>query len=336
MDELVRQSHTVIKKGSKSFAAASRLFDPATRASASLLYAWCRHCDDQTDDQELGFGARRIGGEEARARVEGLREATRRALDGATDLEPAFAGLQRVVLRHEIPDRYPFEHLAGFDMDVAGRRYRNLDDTLEYCYHVAGVVGVMMAYVMGVRDEPTLDRATDLGIAFQLTNICRDVVEDAEVGRVYLPEDWLATAGIPVDDVAGEAHRSALAGVAQRALAEAERYYDSARAGIARLPFRSAWAIAAARAVYRDIGRLILKRGPAAWDRRASTGKGRKLLLALGGGMRALTATAWGPGPDAAPRSGLWTRPVVRSSNRSSTNDHHRDPEIPERFTEIF
>ena len=96
-----------------------------------------------------------------------------------------------------MPHRYPLEHLDGFVMDVEGREYHTLTDTVEYCYHVAGVVGVMMAYIMGVRDEPTLDRATDLGLAFQLTNICRDVVEDAEVGRVYLPLDWLTEAGVP-------------------------------------------------------------------------------------------------------------------------------------------
>jgi phytoene synthase len=309
VEQLVDSSRAVIEKGSKSFAAAARLFAPETRAGAYMLYAWCRHCDDETDDQKLGFSSSRLSRDEGRARVDRLRRETRRALDGEPVEEPVFQGLQQVVARHQIPHRFPLEHLDGFVMDVEGREYKTLDDTLEYCYHVAGVVGIMMAYVMGVRDEPTLDRATDLGLAFQLTNICRDVVEDARVGRVYLPSDWLADAGIGVKGVAEPENRDGVFQVARRVLAEADRYYDSARLGISQLPLRSAWAVAAANAVYRDIGRLILKRGSRAWDRRASTGRGRKIALVLGSGVGALTATVVGRGPGSRPRSGLWVRP---------------------------
>ena len=208
MDRVVDHGQTVIEQGSKSFAAAARLFDPETRGRAYMLYAWCRHCDDQTDDQVLGFDGSQLSPEEGRARVDRLQEQTRRALSGEATDDPIFAGLQRVVAASDMPHRYPMEHLEGFAMDVAGREYRTLDDTVEYCYHVAGVVGIMMAYIMGVRDEPTLDRATDLGLAFQLTNICRDVLEDAEVGRVYLPRDWLAEAGVPADGITRSEHRA--------------------------------------------------------------------------------------------------------------------------------
>ncbi len=317
MDDLVERSRAVIERGSKSFAAAARLFDPQTRAGAYLLYAWCRHCDDRTDDQELGFDGGRIAPSEARDRLAELEEQTRSALRGETPTDPVFAGLAAVVRRHEIPERHPLEHLAGFRMDVEGRTYRTLDDTLEYCYHVAGVVGVMMAHIMGVRDGPILDRAADLGIAFQLTNICRDVVEDASNGRVYLPADFLAAAKIPPHAVAAPGHRSALAGVVRRVLAEADRYYASARIGISRLPFRSAWAVAAARAVYRDIGRVILRRAAAAWDVRAATGRARKLaLVMLAGGTAA--ATRLDRGPESAPRDGLWTRPAAPSFEKAA------------------
>jgi len=309
MDQVVEHGQAVIAQGSKSFAAASKLFDPVTRASASMLYAWCRHCDDQTDDQVLGFDGSELSAEEGRARVELIRDMTGRALAGEATDNPIYAGLQRVVKRHEIPERYLMEHLDGFAMDVEGRPYRTLEDTLDYCYHVAGVVGVMMAYIMGVRDEPTLDRATDLGLAFQLTNICRDVIEDAEIGRVYLPEDWLIDAGVSVDEVAAPDNRAALFEVCRRVLSEADRYYASSWLGISQLPFRSAWAVAAANAVYRDIGRLILARGPSAWDGRTSTSTQRKLVLALTGGARAIVAKTVGKGPTSKPRSGLWTRP---------------------------
>ena len=309
MDHVVDHGQAVIQKGSKSFAAAAKLFDPTTRGRAYMLYAWCRHCDDQTDDQELGFGSSALSPEEGRKRVGLLRDQTLRALSGETSDDPIFAGLQRVVADCGIPHRYPMDHLDGFVMDVEGREYRTLADTVEYCYHVAGVVGVMMAYIMGVRDEPTLDRATDLGLAFQLTNICRDVVEDAEVGRVYLPRDWLAEAGVPADELAAPEHRDGVFEVVRRILFEADRYYQSAWLGISQLPPRSAWAVAAANAVYSDIGRLVLERGPRAWDRRTSTSKARKISLVLGAGPKSWTARRWGKGPGDAPRDGLWTRP---------------------------
>ncbi|MCW8984950.1 MAG: phytoene/squalene synthase family protein, partial [Thermoanaerobaculales bacterium] len=247
--------------------------------------------------------------EEGRERVRLLRDQTQRALSGEAVDDPIFAGLQRVAAESEMPHRYPLEHLDGFSMDVEGREYNTIEDTIEYCYHVAGVVGVMMAYIMGVRDEPTLDRATDLGLAFQLTNICRDVIEDAEVGRVYLPRDWLADAGVPIDGIANLEHRDGVFEVVRRILTEADRYYASSWLGISRLSPRSAWAVAAANAVYSGIGRLILERGPRAWDGRTSTSKVRKLSLVLGAGPKSWTARKWGKGPADEPRTGLWTRP---------------------------
>jgi phytoene synthase len=273
-----------------------------------MLYAWCRHCDDETDDQELGFDGSELSLEEGRARVDRLRAETLCALSGESTEDPIYNGLQRVVTDCNIPHRYPMDHLDGFVMDVEGREYRTLADTVEYCYHVAGVVGVMMAYIMGVRDEPTLDRATDLGLAFQLTNICRDVVEDAEVGRVYLPLDLLTGAAVPVDEVSAPEHRGRIFEVVQRVLSEADRYYASAWLGISQLSPRSAWAVAAANAVYGDIGRQILTRGPRAWDTRTSTTKARKIALVLGAGPKSWTARMWGNGPGDAPRDGLWTR----------------------------
>ena len=210
--DVVDHAEQSIAVGSKSFAAAAKLFAPETRESAVLLYAWCRHCDDVIDGQELGHGQvdgdRRAGGE----RLAELERLTRAAYGDEPLQAPAFAAFQRVVRRHGIPLALPLDHLAGFRMDVEERVYVELEDTLEYCYHVAGVVGVMMARIMGAEDEETLDRACDLGMAFQLTNIARDIVEDARIGRVYLPRLWLDELGVPVDELAaargrGQRHR---------------------------------------------------------------------------------------------------------------------------------
>lgn len=307
---LLRRSTAAIEQGSKSFAAAARLFDPRTRESAVILYAWCRHCDDVVDGQMLGRGQRPDAAEEAGARLDELRRRTEAVFRGEQLSDPAFAALAETVRRHAIPQRWAFEHLDGFAMDVAGQRYRTIEETLLYCYRVAGVVGLMMARVMGVTRADTLDRACDLGIAFQLTNIARDILDDAASGRVYLPEQWLEEAQIPLREIAGPRHRERLAGVAARLIRAAEPYYDSAATGIRDLPFRSAWAVATARSVYRHIGVEVVRRGASAWDERVSTSRPRKLAAVLGGAGSALAAAALGRVSSAPLRAGLWTRPT--------------------------
>lgn len=308
-DAVVATSRQSIEQGSKSFAAAARLFDRRTRESAWLLYAWCRHCDDVIDGQALGQGAAEPSPEEKRARLAGLYAQTRAALAGEPAADPTFAAFQRVALRHSLPGAWPLELLAGFGMDVDEARYATLEDLLVYCWRVAGVVGVMMARIMGVEDEAVLRRACDLGLAFQLTNIARDIVADAELGRVYLPADWLAEAGVEPSPaaVADPAGRVAVFAAARRLIEAAEPYYDSALEGLPALPFRSAWAIAAARGVYREIGREVLREGPRAWDTRPVVGGGRKAQRALEGGaigVRAVTLERLRPRP---PRPALWS-----------------------------
>jgi phytoene synthase len=303
---LAETSRQAIRQGSSSFAAAAALFDPAIRADAEMLYAWCRHCDDVIDGQDLGHGMSVLTPQEAATRLDALYAKTRSALAGAPMDEPVFAAFQRVALRREIPETWATQLIDGFAMDVAGRTYETLQDTLDYCWHVAGVVGVMMALVMGVRrdDLATLRRAQDLGLAFQLTNIARDVVEDADNGRVYLPAAWLAEAGIPTSEVGAPQHRAAVAGVTARLLAAAEPYYASAVHGLPALPFRCAWAIGAARGVYRQIGVEVARLGPRAWDRRVSTSGAQKAGFAVAGLGLALASR----GAKAPARPRLWSK----------------------------
>jgi phytoene synthase len=322
MDAVVSNSREMIRRGSRSFALASRLFDTATRDHAWMLYAWCRHCDDEIDGQELGMApATPPDHPETRdkaARLEHLRTQTLRALAGEPVTEPAFQAFQRVAREHAIPERHALALLAGFGMDVTDYRYRTFDETLLYCYRVAGVVGVMMALVMGARDARVLQRAADLGIGFQLTNIARDVLDDARNGRCYLPAEWLAKAGIPPEHIADPAHRPALVGLVERLLQEADRYYESAAIGLQSLSFRSAWAVATALGVYRDIGRVVRERGVRAWDTRAVVSTPRKLLHLCGGALRALRAVTWDRWRRPAPREqDLWAAPDLDSGDRA-------------------
>ena len=303
--ELLAFSAQTIGKGSQSFAAASALFDPRTRAGAHLLYAWCRHCDDVVDGQALGHGREDLTTDQRRARVAELTRATRSALAGERQDDPAFQGLQLVARAFSVPERWPLEHLAGFAMDVEAETPADMDACLLYCWRVAGVVGVMMAAVMGVAsdDAATLRRAQDLGLAFQLTNIARDVQEDAENGRVYLPADRLRAAGLAPTPAALLADPARVAAVARELVAAAEPYYDSAREGLPALPWRSAWAIAAARGVYREIGRKVVRAGDRALERRASTNGAEKAWL-LARGLGAALASRGRAPSDRAP---LWS-----------------------------
>jgi phytoene synthase len=309
-DAVLAHSRDSITKGSKSFRAASRLFDSRTREDAWLLYAWCRACDDAVDGQDHGHGHVELSREERRARLDRLYDVTRAALRGEPMDDPTFAAFQRVAMHARLPEAWPIEHLDGFAMDVDGRRYDSLEQVLSYCWHVAGVVGVMMTLVMGRRDEATLRRAQDLGIAFQLTNIARDAVDDARAGRVYLPGDWLREAGVePTPQaVADPASRAAVHAVARRLLDVAEPYYDSAREGLRWLPFRSAMAVAAARGVYREIGRKLVRNGPTAWEGRVSVGKPMKLWLFGRSLLIALWIMTLHRGRAAPKRPDLWSR----------------------------
>ncbi len=303
-------SREAIQKGSQSFAAAAALFDAETRVDAEMLYAWCRHCDDVIDGQTLGHDRVVVSPEQVRATLEDLYAKTRSALAGEAQSDPAFAAFQQVALRRGIPEAWAIELIDGFAMDVSEVRYLTFEDTLKYCWHVAGAVGVMMALVMGVKpgDLTTLRRAQDLGLAFQLTNIARDIVEDAENGRVYLPDTWLTEANVPREELADPKHRQSVANLAFSLVEAAEPYYQSSRWGLRSLPFRSAWAVGAANCVYREIGVRVVARGPKAWDTRTSTSKATKIVLALQGGLMALRGKTFDRWREPPVRPPLWSR----------------------------
>jgi len=300
---LVDEAQRIIAAGSKSFRFASQIFDRDTRERSWLLYAWCRACDDVTDGQTLGHDARTP--DDPRARIAFLRAHTDAALCGKPTGLVAFDSLATVAAETAIPAACAHDHLAGFERDAAGWSPRTEQDLLSYCYQVAGAVGVMMAHVMGVGagERDTLNRAADLGIAFQLANIARDIVEDSRVGRTYLPADWLAAEGLTGADLADPAHRQSLAALTRRLAALAETYRRSSKIGAARLPFRSRWAVLSAAGIYGEVAARAVTLGPRAWDRRISISKAEKFALVI----EAFGEALW-PARNIT-REGLWTRP---------------------------
>lgn len=300
---LVAAACDTIAQGSQSFAAASKLFAPATRERAWLLYAWCRAADDLTDGQELGHGAAdRNDPLAVQASLEAL---TAAALDTDAAVPLPFAALRQAAREVAMPRHFIADHLAGFALDAGDWRPASEDDLLRYCYHVAGSVGCMMAVIMGVspQDDDTLDRACDLGIAFQLANIARDVVPDAMAGRCYLPHQWLDAEGLVAAELADLGQRAALARLAARLVALARPYRASAQVGAASLPFRSRLAVLAADEIYGAIGERVCVLGERAWDQRVRVSSLGKLGLLGQAALRSIDQ------PAPAPRDRLWTRP---------------------------
>lgn len=304
---LVAHARDSIARGSKSFAMASKLFDPVTRERAWLLYGWCRACDDLADGQDHGGEMHAVA--DPQARLSTIRTLTDAALNGEATGNPAFDGLGLVAAECRIPHRFAHDLIEGFALDAADWRPRTTNDLMQYCYHVAGAVGLMMAVVMGVdpEDEATLDRACDLGLAFQLANIARDIGEDDLAGRCYLPQEWLAEMDISPGEVMNPSARPSLAILGRRLATMAAAYEESARHGTGALSFRSAWAVLTAAGIYGDIAREVARRGEAAWDSRVVTSKRAKVGWMLTGvGQSIGRAARW---PAAALRSDLWLRP---------------------------
>jgi phytoene synthase len=271
-----------MRAGSKSFFAASLLLPARICAPATALYAFCRLADDVIDM-----------GEDPHA---GMVALTHR-LDGIYSGRPADFDADRALaaaVRHcGIPRTLLEALLDGFLWDAEGRHYHTLADVHDYAARVAGTVGAMMALVMGARSTQALARACELGVAMQLTNIARDVGEDARNGRLYLPRDWLAEVGIDADAWLQSPHFDArIAAVVRRLLDEADRLYRHAEHGISALPRDCRPAIRAARLVYAEIGEQLRREGLDSVTRRTVVRKRRKLALMA----RAIGAAILPPG----------------------------------------
>ena len=278
---LVDHAHTTIKVGSQSFSAASRLFDPETRERAWLLYAWCRRCDDIADNQVMGG---ELGDQsDLDSRLALIRKLTAKAFAGEPTGDPAFDALGVVASECGLTPAMAEDVIAGFALDAEDWRPRTEADMMRYCFHVAGAVGVMMAVVMGVSpdDTDTLDRANDLGLAFQLSNIARDIVEDDAAGRCYLPAEWLVEQDIEPGQHTKPHHREELAEMAARLVSLVEKHEAAARVGAERLPFRSRWAVLSAARIYGAIGRKVRARGTEAWNHRVYVPRWEKALYGV-------------------------------------------------------
>ena len=256
--------------GSKSFDAAAKLLPHSIREPAIALYAFCREADDAID---AGAGD-----------LTWLRHRLDLVYQGRPLPLPADRAFAAVVDRFALPRALPDALLEGFAWDAEGCRYPDLPTLRAYAVRVAGSVGAMMAVMMGVHDRDRLVAAVDLGVAMQLSNIARDVGEDARLGRLYLPLDWLAQASIDPDAfLADPRHSEPLGQVVARLLDAADMHYRRATTGITRLPLSCRVGIGAARLLYAEIGQQVRRRGLDAVSARAVVPNRRKAwVLAQG------------------------------------------------------
>jgi len=287
----------VLSAGSRSFSLAGRLLKPSQRAAAAAVYAWCRRADDLIDDAPPGQAPLRLA--MLRSELDALYAPGGPIATGAGGGEElALRAFAQIARERRIPRQYPDELVNGMEMDVLGQRYQSLADLKLYCYRVASTVGLMMCHVMGVKDDRALAPAAHLGVALQLTNISRDVLEDWHMGRLYLPLQWLPEAGPDLVrrlDAAGPhadpgelptRWRPQITTAVRALLTTAERYYASADRGLLDLPLTSAAAIRSARWIYRGIGEQVWARDFDVWQGRAVVPTSTKLRL-LGTSMLA-------------------------------------------------
>lgn len=309
-----------LRQGSRTFLAASLLLPRGVGESACALYAFCRMADDAVDEGADEQGAVAM----LRNR---LAMAYDRSLPRSALPTPADRALAAITSRFAIPRALPEALIEGFEWDAQGRHYETLDALHDYAARVAGTVGAMMALLMGVRSADAVARACDLGVAMQLSNIARDVGEDAAMGRLYLPRQWMREAGIDPDAwLASPVFTPALGTVVQRLLQAADALYERVGAGVAQLPLGCRPGINAARFLYADIGHTVRRAGCDSVSRRAVVPASRKAWLLL----RALLAwrglRAWSAPPSwpVLPANGFLVEAVLGTALPQPSRTHAR------------
>ncbi len=282
----LRRAEEILAKKGKSFHWAKKLLCTKHGERATRLYAFCRYLDDLADEATTPVQARVA-----------LMEVSQSLQTGRTN-DPVVADAINLMSDCRIEPQIPQELINGLLTDLDEVELKTVDELLRYCYRVAGTVGLMMSDVLDVKDPAASPFAIDLGIGMQLTNICRDVLEDAKMGRRYIPTEIIGK--ISLDDLINPsaAQQERLRKALYFLLNLADEYYDSGESGLPYLPLRARHGILIAAKVYGAIGLKLRSLDYRYWDGRVVIPKTRKLsitFMALGGTLV---------------DSGFWTKPI--------------------------
>jgi 15-cis-phytoene synthase len=273
-------AEVVLATKGRTFYWARYLLGRAYGGRATRLYGFCRHLDDLVDEASSSDEARRA------------LDMHRCDLLSGRSNDPLVSDALALMQQCAIDPIFALELISGVESDLESVRIADIDELLRYCYKVAGTVGLMMTGVLDVKCPRALPHAIDLGIAMQLTNICRDVADDAQLNRRYLPASFLGDMDVgqliaPDPSIQGE-----LRHCLKTLLALADQYYKSGEAGLHYLPVNARAAILVAARVYREIGQVLKARDFAYWQSRAFVTPRVKLTRTA----TALVGTLWNPG----------------------------------------
>ena len=236
---------------SKSFYISARMLPQERRWATYALYGFCRYADNLIDNPRSRTTM------ELEEEINFISNELKRAYRTGESEHPILKPFIVVAMKYGIPIEYPLELLKGVLMDIKATRYQTFDELYLFCYRVAGVVGLMMTYVLGYKSDKAFDYAEKLGIAMQLTNILRDIKEDKNMGRIYLPLDELSRFGITEDDIINERVTLNFKRLMQFQVERAHQYYEQADKGIPMLEGKAQFAIYSASKIYQGILRKI-------------------------------------------------------------------------------
>jgi phytoene synthase len=273
VDEAYEHCRAMARSVARTFYYGSLFLPPAKRHAVWALYAFCRTADDLADGL--------VQLEAARSELERWRAALIATYAGQPR-GPVMIAWADALARYPIPLEPALHLLEGVAMDLSGTAYPTYDALRVYCYRVAGTVGLLMAPILGYSDERALSRAVDLGIAMQLTNIVRDVGEDAARGRVYLPTEDLARCGYTREELARGAITPGFKRLLELQMARAEALYASGLRGTAYLHADARLAIALSATLYRGIHQRVRRNGYDVFSRRAHVSLAGKLAAMPG------------------------------------------------------
>ncbi len=279
--------------GARTFRFAARLFPPEDARRVRGVYAFCRFTDDLVDEPHDGATEARI-----EKRLEAWRALARSAFEGRAVGVPLIDVVLGEAGREGVSWRYVDALLAGVGMDLSVTGYADWKDLEQYTFGVAGAVGGWLTQAFGIHDEGVLERAHALGHGMQLTNIVRDVGDDLDRGRIYLPRTLLDEHGLSPSDLrtlrrVGPPLPRAYRNLVEAAIERAERWYDVAWPGIRALPAHYRRPVAVAARAYAGIHGIVRRNGYDNLTRRASTSSLEKVVLGAGGLVRSTGLGAW-------------------------------------------